>query len=82
MRRMRRMRRMSSGCFWGRRLEGRGGKLVIRSGLREGNLRFFVAWVGDVFGKASFWMKTAPVHYPTVGFMREVLEGVSLRKLE
>jgi hypothetical protein len=56
--------------------------LVIRSGLREGNLRFFVAWVGDVFGKASFWMKTAPVHYPTVGFMREVLEGVSLRKLE
>lgn len=54
---------------------GPGGKLVIRSGLRERNLRFFVTWVGDVFAKASFWMKAAPVHYPTAEFMREVLEG-------
>lgn len=52
-----------------------GGKLVIRSGLRERNVRFFVTWLGDLAAKACYWMKAAPVHYPTAGFMREVLEA-------
>ncbi len=51
-----------------------GGKLVIRSGLQEKNLRFFVTWLGDLFARACFWMKAAPVHYPTSEFMRTVLE--------
>lgn len=42
-----------------------GGKLIIRSGLKERSLRFFITWCGDVFAKATFWMKAAPTHYPT-----------------
>ena len=53
---------------------GPGGKLVIRSGLKERNLRFFVTWVGDLFARGTFWMKAAPVRYPTAGFLRETLK--------
>ncbi|GAA5116292.1 methyltransferase domain-containing protein [Luteolibacter yonseiensis] len=42
-----------------------GGKLVIRSGLRDGSLRFKVTVLGDLLAKATFWMKAAPTHYPT-----------------
>ena len=52
-----------------------GGKLIIRSGLAEKNLRFFVTWLGDIFAKCTFWMKAAPVHYPDADFFRNVLEG-------
>ncbi|MBT8043598.1 MAG: methyltransferase domain-containing protein [Verrucomicrobiae bacterium] len=51
-----------------------GGKLIIRSGLKEKNLRFFVTWLGDMLAKCTFWMKAAPTHYPTAGFFRSVLE--------
>jgi len=52
-----------------------GGKLIIRSGLAEKNLRFFVTWIADIFAKCSFWMKAAPVHYPDADFFKKVLEG-------
>lgn len=42
-----------------------GGKLVIRSGLRDESWRFKVTVAGDLLAKASFWMKAAPTHYPT-----------------
>jgi 2-polyprenyl-3-methyl-5-hydroxy-6-metoxy-1,4-benzoquinol methylase len=50
-----------------------GGKLLIRSGLQEKNARFFTTWVGDVFAKCTFWMRAAPIHYPTGEFFRETL---------
>ena len=52
-----------------------GGKLIIRSGLQEKNMRFFVTWIGDVFAKCTFWMKAAPIHYPTSDFFRKTLEA-------
>jgi 2-polyprenyl-3-methyl-5-hydroxy-6-metoxy-1,4-benzoquinol methylase len=41
------------------------GKLIVRSGLRERNARFFVTWMADLFAKATFWMKSSPTEYPT-----------------
>lgn len=52
-----------------------GGKLIIRSGLKESNVRFFVTWVGDLLAKLTFWMKAAPIHYPTGDFVRKTLEA-------
>jgi len=51
-----------------------GGRLIIRSGLLEKNVRFTITWLVDLFAKATFWMKAAPVHYPTREFFQEVLE--------
>ena len=42
-----------------------GGKLIIRSGLRDTSVRFKVTVLGDLVAKATFWMKAAPTHYPT-----------------
>ena len=42
-----------------------GGKLVIRSGLKDDSTRFKITVAGDFFAKATFWMKAAPIHYPT-----------------
>lgn len=42
-----------------------GGKLVIRSGLKDESFRFKVTVAGDFLAKATFWMKDAPIHYPT-----------------
>jgi 2-polyprenyl-3-methyl-5-hydroxy-6-metoxy-1,4-benzoquinol methylase len=60
-----------------------GGKLLIRSGLLEKNARFFNTWLGDVFARCTFWMRAAPVHYPTGDFFRETLgaEGFSVEVL-
>lgn len=52
-----------------------GGKLIIRSGLLEKSTRFFITWVGDMFAKCTFWMRAAPVRYPSRGFFREALEA-------
>lgn len=41
-----------------------GGKLVIRSGLKDESLRFKITVAGDLLAKLSFWMKAAPTHYP------------------
>ena len=51
-----------------------GGKLIIRSGIKEDNLRFFMTWLGDMIAKLCLWMKAAPRHYPTVDFFKTTLE--------
>lgn len=50
------------------------GKLIIRSGLKESNLRFFITWLGDMVAKCTFWMKAAPKHYPSAEFFQQALE--------
>ncbi len=55
-----------------------GGTLVVRSGLFEKSLRFYVTLAGDILAKCTFWMKAAPVHYPTEAFFRKVLEAQGL----
>lgn len=50
-----------------------GGRLIVRSGLYEKNLRFGITWMVDLFAKATFWMKAAPVNYPTRDFFEDVL---------
>lgn len=42
-----------------------GGKLVIRSGLRDESRRFKVTVFCDYLAKFTFWMKAAPTHYPS-----------------
>lgn len=42
-----------------------GGKLIIRSGLRDASLRYRVTHLADRFANATFWMKSAPKHYPS-----------------
>ena len=55
-----------------------GGILIVRSCLFEKSLRFYTTLAGDMFAKMTFWMKSAPVHYPTAGFFRSVLEREGL----
>ncbi len=50
-----------------------GGKLIIRSGLRDKSWRFKVTVLGDWLAKATFWMKAAPTHYPTAEDFRRIL---------
>jgi len=50
-----------------------GGKLVIRSALRDESWRFKVTVAGDVLAKVSFWMKAAPTHYPTAEDFERIL---------
>lgn len=50
-----------------------GGVLVVRSGLRDGSLRFRVTVAGDLLAKATFWMKAAPTHYPTAEDFHRIL---------
>lgn len=50
-----------------------GGKLVIRSGLRDDSMRFKITVLGDLLAKATFWMKAAPTHYPTAGDFQRIL---------
>lgn len=51
-----------------------GGKLVIRSGLRDRTWRFKATVAGDLLAKATFWMKAGPTHYPTAEDFRTALE--------
>jgi len=50
-----------------------GGKLVIRSGLRDDSTRFKITVAGDLLAKATFWMKAAPTHYPTAHDFHRIL---------
>lgn len=53
-----------------------GGKLIIRSGLREATWRHRVTVFGDWLARFTLWMKAAPVCYPT----REQFERVPARQ--
>ncbi len=50
-----------------------GGRLVIRSGLKDDSTRFKITVAGDLLAKATFWMKAAPTHYPTADDFRRIL---------
>ena len=50
-----------------------GGKLVIRSGLKDSSTRFKITVAGDFFAKATFWMKAAPIHYPSADDFERIL---------
>lgn len=50
-----------------------GGKLVIRSGLRDDSWRFKLTVIGDWLAKATFWMKAAPTHYPSLEDFERIL---------
>jgi 2-polyprenyl-3-methyl-5-hydroxy-6-metoxy-1,4-benzoquinol methylase len=50
-----------------------GGKLIIRSGIIDASWRFKVTLAGDWLAKATFWMKAAPIHYPTAQDFETIL---------
>jgi SAM-dependent methyltransferase len=50
-----------------------GGKLVVRSGLRDRSWRFKITVACDYLAKASHWMKAAPTHYPAAEDFTRVL---------
>lgn len=50
-----------------------GGVLAIRSGLRDESTRFKITVAGDLFAKATFWMKSAPKHYPGAADFERIL---------
>ncbi|MFO1436869.1 MAG: methyltransferase domain-containing protein [Verrucomicrobiaceae bacterium] len=56
-----------------------GGRLIIRSGLCEKTWRHRVTIFGDWLAKLSFWMKAAPVCYPTREQFERVLSASGLR---
>ncbi|NJM37976.1 MAG: class I SAM-dependent methyltransferase [Akkermansiaceae bacterium] len=51
-----------------------GGKLIIRSGLRDHSFRFKITVAGDWLAKATSWMKAAPTHYPTSEDFQRILQ--------
>ncbi len=59
-----------------------GGKLVIRSGLRDESWRFKVTVAGDLLARVSFWMKAAPTHYPTGEDFERILAKYGKVKVE
>ncbi len=50
-----------------------GGRLVIRSGLRDRSWRYRITHIGDMIAKLSTWMKSSPVAYPSREFFEETL---------
>ena len=59
-----------------------GGKLIMRSGLRDSSWRFRITVAGDLLAKLTFWMKAAPTAYPTADFLRETLEPYGRVRIE
>ena len=55
-----------------------GGRLVIRSGLRDNGWRFRITYAGDLLARATRWMKAAPTCYPTRESICNVLEAEGL----
>lgn len=55
-----------------------GGKLVIRTCLRDSSGRYKITVLGDYLAKMTFWMKDAPTAYPDADQFREVLSGEGL----
>jgi 2-polyprenyl-3-methyl-5-hydroxy-6-metoxy-1,4-benzoquinol methylase len=59
-----------------------GGKLIIRSGLRDDSWRFKITVAGDVFAKVTFWMKAGPIHYPSASDLHRVLSPYGQVRIE
>jgi 2-polyprenyl-3-methyl-5-hydroxy-6-metoxy-1,4-benzoquinol methylase len=56
-----------------------GGKLVIRTCLRDDSRRFKITVAGDYLAKVTFWMKAAPICYPDAQQFQEVLTSAGLQ---
>lgn len=56
-----------------------GGKLVIRTGLKDDSRRFRITVLGDYLAKVTFWMKHAPTRYPEADQFRQVLSEAGLK---
>ena len=50
-----------------------GGKLIVRSALRDRSWRFKATVAGDLLAKVTFWMKAAPTNYPSASELQEIL---------
>jgi 2-polyprenyl-3-methyl-5-hydroxy-6-metoxy-1,4-benzoquinol methylase len=57
----------------------RDGKLIIRSALRDESWRYRATVFGDWLAKATHWMKSGPVAYPTAEQFQRVLGEAGLR---
>lgn len=53
-------------------------RLVIRTGLADGNWRRHITRAGDVFAKLVRWMNAAPKTYPTCAGLRAELASLGL----
>lgn len=56
-----------------------GGKIIIRSCLRDASLRHRITVMGDWLAKLTFWMKAAPVCCPERELFESVLGTAGLR---
>lgn len=56
-----------------------GGKLIIRSGMRDDSWRFRITVLGDYLAKVTFWMKAAPTRYPEAEQFQRVLSAAGLK---
>jgi len=55
-----------------------GGRLVVRSGIRDATWRYRLSVIGDWLAKATLWMKSGPVAYPTLDQFRDTLSACGL----
>ncbi|MFP6873430.1 MAG: class I SAM-dependent methyltransferase [Verrucomicrobiales bacterium] len=55
-----------------------GGKLIIRTGIRDNSLRFKTTRLGDQLARVTFWMKSAPACYPSSGSILDILGKTGL----
>ncbi len=56
-----------------------GGRLIIRSGLKDDSWRFRITVLGDYLAKLTLWMKAAPTRYPDAEQFRRVLGHAGLQ---
>ncbi|WP_395739518.1 class I SAM-dependent methyltransferase [Prosthecobacter sp.] len=56
-----------------------GGRLIIRTCLRDDSRRFRITVAGDWLAKLTFWMKAPPVCYPDRALFESVLGAAGLR---
>lgn len=57
----------------------RGGKLIIRSGIKDNSLRFKTTRLGDRFARATLRMKAAPTCYPDTISIINIMEKSGLK---
>ena len=55
-----------------------GGKVIIRSCLRDASWRFRITVLGDWFARVTRWMKQAPVAYPSAAELKATLGALGL----
>lgn len=56
-----------------------GGRLIIRTCLRDASSRYRITVAGDWLAKLTFWMKDSPVCYPDREFFESVLGAAGLQ---